>query len=330
MTSFQQPLLFERLYLPKVWGGRALGPLLGMELPPRQNIGETWELYDRPEGSSRLRGELLTLADLMRRDALALLGEKFAGRIPPRFPMLLKFLDAREVLSVQVHPNETLARGAGAGDGGSGDGGKDEAWVVIHVDPSGRIRRGVKPGTTAAQFAAVAGSKGVEELLYEVRRKPGESVAIPAGTVHAIGPGVVVFEVQQNSDITYRLYDWGRPRPVHTSEALAAVRWDLPDPACEAQMPLRDGGTRIIDMPEFAVRRYQVAVGERIALRMNDAFSTLTLLAGTCEAAWTQAGEAKSRSLAMGDTALLPAALRTLQLTATTPCTALVCDPKIH
>lgn len=320
MSTFQRPFLFERLCLPKVWGGRALEGLLGIPLPPGEAVGETWELYDRPEGSSKVRGEDRTLADLLRENPLALLGERYAGRVPSRFPLLLKFLDARDVLSVQVHPDDALAQG-------TGDGGKNEAWVVLQVEPDGRIRRGIKPGTTQEQFAAAASTSAVEDLLVELRPRPGDVVAIPAGTVHAIGPGVAVFEVQQNSDLTYRLYDWGRPREVHLAAALRAVRLSPPAAVSEAVEPLADGGERILRMPDFAVRRYRLAPGAGLGLSLDGRFSTLTVLDGGGELRWQQDGRPAQRAVARGDSALLPAALQRIHLTAMSPTTVLVCDP---
>jgi mannose-6-phosphate isomerase len=321
VTSFRQPFLFERLCLPKVWGGRALAHVLGIDLPPGQAIGETWELYDRPGTSSRLRGESRTLADLLRADPVAVLGAPIAARTGGRLPILLKFLDARDVLSVQVHPDDELARAAG-------DNGKNEAWVVLHAEPDGRIRRGVRPGVTPDQFAAAASSAAIESLLLELRPKPGDAIAIPAGTVHAIGPGVVVFEVQQNSDVTYRLYDWGRPREVHLAEAMAAVRLAPPAAEAEAVVGLPDGGERIVAMRDFAVRRYRLAAGQELHLELPDRFATVTVLAGGGELRWQAENGPTSRTIARGDTALLPAALEHIHLGAAAPTTVLVCDPR--
>jgi mannose-6-phosphate isomerase len=212
-----EPFLLERIALPKVWGGRMLAKALGIALPPDVDVGETWELYDRPEGSSRLRGRTTTIADLMAKASEPLLGEGVPAAHGRRFPLMLKFLDARDALSVQVHPDDALA----AADD---DSGKNEACVVLHAGPGARFIRGLRPGVDRARFLAAVGTPQLEELLWSFRPEVGDTIHIPPGTIHAIGPGLVVFEVQQNSDLTYRIHDWGRGRAVHVQKAAAARR----------------------------------------------------------------------------------------------------------
>ena len=203
--SSLKPFLLARKLLPKVWGGRALERVPGIALPTEEAIGETWELFDRPDGSSPLRGAGRSLADVLREHPQDLLGRGVARGHAGRFPLLLKFIDAHDALSVQVHPDDAQAES-------EGDSGKDEAWLVLHAGPQARIVRGLRPGVDEAEFRKLAHTPAVESMLWSFVPQPGDVIHIPPGTVHAIGPDVVVFEVQQNSDVTYRLYDWGRPR----------------------------------------------------------------------------------------------------------------------
>ncbi len=326
--SFHQPFLFERRVLPKVWGGRALQRVVGIDLPPGHDVGETWELYDRPEGSSRLRGETRTLADLLRADAGALLGRGAPGVAEARFPLLLKFIDAREALSVQVHPDDVQARAAA-------DGGKSEAWVVLHAGAGARVSRGLRPGVRPEEFRAVAHTPAVERMLWSFTPQVGDCIDVPAGTVHAIGPEVVVFEVQQNSDVTYRLYDWGRPREVHVEQALAVTRFDdatpggVPRPVCVPRA-LADGGHLLLATPHFRVRRYAVSAGARRVLRTEGRFATLTMIGGSGVLDWQEAGVARRMPIAHGDTALLPAALAEATFEGAVDSEMLVCDPGVQ
>ena len=299
-----KPMLFDRKLLPKVWGGRALEQVMGMPLPAGEAIGETWELFDRPDGSSRIRGAGGTLADVMRTNAEELLGRGVAVGHGGRFPLLLKFIDARDALSVQVHPDDEQARA-------ESDSGKDEAWLVLHAGPDARMIRGFRPGVQREQFSAVAHTQAVESLLWSFRPEVGDCVHVPPGTVHAIGPDVVVFEVQQNSDVTYRLYDWGRPREVHVQKALAVTAID--DQHSAAARPitvprtLDDGGVELIASRHFRLRRYQLQ--RPFTLLLNGTFATVTVLAGRGMLGWRSGGNDAPLPLAPGDTVLVPACM---------------------
>lgn len=313
------PFLLERRLLPKVWGGRALADVLGMRLPAAEAIGEAWELYDRPEGSSRVRGSELTLAALVRSDPDAIVGRGVPLGYGGSFPLLLKFLDAREGLSLQVHPDDRQARG-------DRDGGKNECCVVLHAAPDARIVRGLLPGIDRDAFLAKAHTADVERMVFAFRPEVGDVVHIPPGTVHGIGPGVVVFEVQQNSDLTYRLYDWGRGREVHLERALKVVQ-ALPTPDARPVVPPRalpDGGSLLIATEHFRVRRY--ALRRPFELATHARFATLTAIGGTARVAWTAPNPG---SLALGacDTALVPACVPAVRIEPDDHVDLLVCDP---
>ena len=219
------PLRFEPIYQYRLWGGRRLANVLSAPLPGDGPIGEAWLLSDRGDHPSvvadgPLKGR--TIAQLMAQSPEQLLG-KLAGRFR-RFPLLLKFLDARDTLSVQVHPSDRETKYIPAGETG-----KTEAWVVLETGPKSRIYAGLKPGTTRENLGEAIASGTVAEHLASFRPKSGDAVLIPAGTVHSLGD-VVVFEVQQNSDVTFRLYDWnhvdsktGKPRPLQVEQAMACI-----------------------------------------------------------------------------------------------------------
>jgi mannose-6-phosphate isomerase len=232
------PLRFEPIYQYRLWGGRRLASLLTAQLPGDGPIGETWVLSDREDHPSRvvngsLKGQ--TIGQVLEQFPEQVMG-KFAGRFR-RFPLLLKFLDAREMLSVQVHPSDPET-------------GKTEAWVVLEAGATSRIYAGLKPSTTEADLRQALSNGSVTDRLACFHPKPGDAVILPAGTVHSLGGGVVAFEVQQNSDVTFRLFDWnridsrtGQPRPLQVDQALASINFaeragGLVTPVVEATSPV--------------------------------------------------------------------------------------------
>ena len=220
------PLRFEPIYQYRLWGGRRLSRLLSAPLPDDVPIGEAWLLSDRDDHQSQvangpLKGQ--TIGELIEEFRGQLMG-KLAPRFR-RFPLLLKFLDARQMLSVQVHPSDAHPDLIPPGETG-----KTEAWVVIEAGFGSQIYAGLKPGTTGGDLRHSLSNGTIKSHLVGIVPKPGAAVFIPAGTVHTLGGGVVVFEVQQNSDVTFRLYDWdhvdaktGQPRPLQVDQALASI-----------------------------------------------------------------------------------------------------------
>jgi len=220
------PLRFEPIYQYRLWGGRRLADLLSAPLPGDGPIGEAWVLSDRDDHQSLvadgpLKGQ--TIGQLMKQFPEQLLGA--SAQHYQRFPLLLKFLDARDMLSVQVHPSDAHTDLLPEGETG-----KTEAWVVLESRPESRIYAGLKIGTTADDLRRSFTNGTVEDQLASFTPKPGDGVFLPAGTVHALGGNVVVFEVQENSDVTFRLYDWGhvdaktgKPRALQFDKALACI-----------------------------------------------------------------------------------------------------------
>jgi mannose-6-phosphate isomerase len=235
------PLRFEPIYQYRLWGGRHLAALLTAPLPSGP-VGEAWILSDRDDHPSQVADGPLkgrTIAQLLEQ-----FPGKLAGRFR-RFPLLLKFLDAHEMLSVQVHPSDTNKSLLPPGETG-----KTEAWVVVETSPESRIYAGLKPGTTPDDLrGALTNGTAVDRLMC-FTPKPGDGVFIPAGTVHALGGDVVAFEIQQNSDVTFSLYDWdhvdaktGQPRPLQIDQAIACIDFaqgaaGLVTPKVEATTPV--------------------------------------------------------------------------------------------
>jgi mannose-6-phosphate isomerase len=255
------PLRFDPIYQYRLWGGRRLSGLLSAPLPGDGPIGEAWVLSDRTDHQSMvsngpLKGQ--TLGQVMVQFPEQLMG-KLSSRFS-RFPLLLKFLDAREMLSVQVHPSDAHPELIPAGDTA-----KTEAWVVIEAEKRSRIYAGLKPGTTADCLKRSLIDGTIADHLVCIAPAPGDAVFIPAGTVHTLGDDVVVFEVQQNSDVTFRLYDWGhvdpetrQPRPLQVDQAFACTEFGASDgglvaPRVEATTPARR--ERLFDCNAFLLWR---------------------------------------------------------------------------
>jgi len=292
------PSILKRKIVPKVWGGRALETVLGIELPPGELVGETWELYDRPDGSSPVRGTDLTVHDLLQRNRVELLGVGVEPTREGRFPLALKFLDAAQVLSVQVHPDDEQAER-------DGDSGKPEAWVVLHAGAGARILRGFHRGVTRESFEAVAADQRVTELLESFVPTVGDCISLPPGTVHTLGPDVVVLEIQYNSGITYRLYDWGRDRELHVEQGIEAARFGLEPETVSESSPTADGGEWLVRNSSFSMRRY--TIGEPRAVATEGSFKVLTMLAGRAMVGWKSQGEHDPLQVGPAESVLIPA-----------------------
>ncbi|MHC4948153.1 MAG: type I phosphomannose isomerase catalytic subunit [Planctomycetota bacterium] len=311
MTPY--PLVFEPLLLPKVWGGRALGEY-GKQLPPGERIGESWELADLPPDaggtSSTVRNG--ALAGLTLRDLVAWHREAILGAATPTpdggFPLLIKYLDARENLSVQVHPDAAWAARHPEAHL------KSEAWVVVEADPGAVIYKGVRPGVTAEQFAADVEADRVVDDLVAVPVAPGDCHYLPSGICHALGAGVLVAEIQTPSDTTFRVYDWGRTdRDLHVAEAIACIDFDgtaadpagvrLGGPPCEV------GGVRTAQMVQtehFAIERVDAVARTQFEIVTNGMPMVWMVVSGRGR---LRAPSVPPVTLTPGLTVLLPAAL---------------------
>lgn len=307
-TQALYPLRFEPIYQYRPWGGRRLANLLRAPLPGDDPIGEAWLLSDRDDHESVVADGPLagqTLRQLLERWPQQLLGN-LAGRFR-RFPLLLKFLDARELLSVQVHPSDRQPSYLPAGESG-----KTEAWVVMESGPKSLIYAGLQPATTAEDLRRAAGNGTIADHLAHFRPTPGEGVFLQAGTVHSLGD-LVVFEVQQNSDVTFRLYDWGRvdgktgqPRALQIEQAMACI--DFTRGAVRPVVPIREESTPVL--------RERLFLCEHFGLwRLGGASPFMVGMAGTARVLVSIDGEGQLQydggeySVRKGDVLLIPAAV---------------------
>ncbi len=244
------PICFDPIFKTSVWGGRGLASFLGKFLPVDVPVGESWEMVDLPEDQSVVAGgeaRGTALHDLLDLWGKELLGS--AGLDGGRFPLLVKYIDAHQNLSVQVHPDQAAADRLGGRP-------KSEAWYIMDVAPGGAIYVGLQDGVTAEDMRRAIADNTVEDLVLRVEVQPGDLVPVPPGTVHAIGEGVLLAEVQQPSDTTYRVYDWGRvglsgnPRELHVDQALEAIHFGEAPPAIQT---LEDGKVATVDMGLFQI-----------------------------------------------------------------------------
>ncbi len=307
------PLVFEPIFKPKIWGGRRLQTLLGKKLPPERPIGESWEIADLEDDQSIVargpaRGR--TLRDLVTEWGKDLLGG--AGLFEGRFPLLIKYLDATQTLSVQVHPDEATARRLGGRVRV-----KNEAWYVIHADEGGFIYRGVREGVDAARLREAIEQGRVESVLRRIDVRKGHCYYLPSGTIHALGAGVVVAEVQTPSDVTYRVFDWnrvdpstGRPRELHLEQALSCISFDPgPIPGEERQhvASVWTAVTRLVHGESFTIERVRMVEGVEHPIPHAEMVVWM-ILEGKGVVRYD--GPDSPLRFTVGDTILLPAALK--------------------
>ena len=242
------PLKFEPIYKQRIWGGQRLREVFGKDLPPGQKIGESWELADLPEDKSVIsNGELAgrTLRSVVEQYPKEITGDE---DFSPPFPLLIKILDAQDILSVQVHPDPQTCRRTGRGEP------KTECWYIIAAAPDAVIYKGLKKGVTKEQFAAAIENGTVADTLAEVPVRAGECHFLPAGTAHAIGPGLLIAEIQTPSDTTYRVFDWnrlddtGKARELHIEQALQSIHFDV----SSDELPVTTVG-RLVDCEYFKI-----------------------------------------------------------------------------
>jgi mannose-6-phosphate isomerase len=247
------PLLMSPVFDPRPWGTLDLSPIYPNHRYA-EKIGESWLTGDHCQvANGPLKGK--SLADLSTQFKRELIGD--APKDPYRFPLLLKFLFPHEKLSVQVHPDDAAAHAAGEPCG------KTECWYVAHAKPGSQIALGLKPGTTRAQFEQSIHEKRAEELLNWINVFPGEMIYVAGGTVHTLGPGSIIVETQQQSDTTYRLYDYGRPRELHLKQGLAVMKEKTASGKVVRPAPSAIDGTKnrkspLIAAPNFDVDRFEL------------------------------------------------------------------------
>jgi mannose-6-phosphate isomerase len=261
------PLTFQPIFKERVWGGRNLERLYHKRLPPGVPIGESWEITDRPESASLVATGPLAGNDLrwlMEHHAKELLGS--ARSQHGRFPLLVKLLDAQEKLSLQVHPPADVAPRFGGEP-------KTEMWYIADARPGAELYAGLRRGVTRAEFERKIKEGSVADCFHRLPVKTGDVMFLPSGRVHAIGAGLVIFEIQQNSDTTFRVFDWnrpgldGRPRPLHVEQSLQCIDFNDFEPSLAGTEIRSDeaGGIELRTLatdPLFSVSAIKVLRGE--------------------------------------------------------------------
>ena len=297
------PFLMSPVFDPRPWGGTDLSPIYPNHRF-EDKIGESWLTGDAGTvAAGPLRGR--SLAELSLE-----LGRELVGSAPHeahRFPLLTKFLFPHEKLSIQVHPDDEAARRVGE------PWGKTECWYVAHARPGAQVALGLKPGVTREQFAKAIEAKHAEELLRWINIFPGEMIYVAGGTVHTMSAGSVLVETQQQSDTTYRLYDYGRPRELHLELGLAAIKEQPGSGKTIRPAPVQHGANRIASLvaaPFFTVEL--VELREALPLRTDDASgkTSAQVLVGLEGCAIVEAAGAEPVALAKGDAVVVPASLR--------------------
>jgi mannose-6-phosphate isomerase len=302
--SVLYPLRFQPILRRYLWGGRRL-ETLGKKLGPGEDYAESWEIADHgAEQSVVAAGPLAgkTLHALLREFPAPLL-----GRHAPcvRFPLLFKFLDARDRLSFQVHPDDARAARLDPPDSG-----KTEAWVVLDAQPHGYLYAGLRRGISRDTLKRELARRTVELCCQRIEPRPGDCYFIPAGVVHAIGPGLLLAEIQQSSDVTYRLFDYdrlgadGRPRPLHVAEALDAIAYDYGPVQPQVPEPTGAPGVeRLVSCEKFVLDRWTIS--HTCPSPADSRCHILVVLEGTVEVS----GDAASEPLGRGGVVLLAAEL---------------------
>lgn len=298
------PLRFRPILRRYLWGGRRLESVFGKPLPPGDDYAESWEIVDHGEDQSVVLAG--PLSGMTLREIVTQLGDALLGVDAPQsqFPLLLKFLDAQQNLSVQVHPNDQQAARLDPPDRG-----KTEAWIVMHAEPTSRIYAGLKAGVDRAQLEHAVAAGTAEDCLHYVEPAVGDCLFIPAGTVHAIGAGLVIAEIQQSSDTTYRLYDWnrvgldGQPRQLHVRESLDVIDFAAgPVDVCVGEPTDVEHAQRLIACDKFVVDRWSLDSPQLVG--GDNRCHLVAPLSGQV----ALQRDAVAEPLVPGQTALLPAA----------------------
>ncbi len=324
-----QPITFIPLFMDRVWGGRRLETLYGKSLPPGVPIGESWEVVDREDAQSVVKNgpfagktlhdlwvnhheEIFGTAVVRAGEAVVQAGQAVSS---PRFPLLFKLLDAEDKLSVQVHPPAAIAPELKGEP-------KTEMWFIAEAVPGAELFVGLNRGVTRKEFERKLESGTVAECFHRIRVRPDDAILLPSGRVHAIGAGMVIFEIQQNSDTTYRVFDWnragldGKPRELHLAQSLASIDFNDFEPSLIQSEFAVAGPAKVRPLvrdPLFTVEAHQLDAGANVPLRPNKLQIILVL-----------AGEAQLRDatgsvpLSMGQSGLIPASLRQASLQAET------------
>ena len=312
METLFVPLRFRPVYQTYLWGGENLKTRLGRSDAPEGIVAESWEISDRDDGMGVVAegpwaGK--SFREVMEAHGASILGERCTAE---RFPLLIKVLDAAKTLSVQVHPNDETAKEFG-GEA------KTEMWYVLEAEPEAVVYCGLKEGVTPEAFRAAIEANTLEGLMKTIPVKPGDAIFVPGGRVHAIGAGCLLLEVQQNSNTTYRIYDWarvdadGKGRELHIDKALEVTLWEDPDSAltpAEALEPFCGlEREKIMESPYFRLELLQVP-GDASLTFDGKSFQVLFAV----KQGVTVTGNGETVDVPMGSSVLIPAALTEVEI----------------
>jgi mannose-6-phosphate isomerase len=303
------PFSMQPTFDPRPWGTLDLSPIYPNH-KFGEKIGEAWLTGDACQvANGPLKGK--SLSELSSQYGRALVGDAAAD--PNRFPLLLKFLFPHEKLSVQVHPDDAAARRAGQ------PWGKTECWYVAHARPGAQIGLGLKPDVTREQFEQAIHDKRAEELLNWINVYPGEMIYVAGGTVHTLGPGSVIVETQQQSDTTYRLYDYGRPRELHLQQGLAAIKEKVQSGKVVRPAPSSLNGSAnrqapLISSPYFVVEMFELKQPHKFRAEDDIGKKSVQILVAVEGCGIVEASGTNPVTLARGDAVVVPASVGEFQV----------------
>lgn len=308
------PLKFTPIFQDRVWGGQKISTHLGLDFSPNLKCAEAWMLSgvggsQTVVSNGYLAGnELNELVEIYMDD---LVGGKVFEKHGDQFPLLIKFIDARQWLSVQVHPDDELARKRNMPQG------KTEMWYILDADPGAQIISGFNKKVNQEVYLDHLESKKLQEILNFVEVEKGDVVFMPAGRVHSLGPGILLAEIQQTSDATYRIYDWdrlddlGKPRELHVREALEAISYELPDEVKRNVKSLPNGSANLVDCPYFSTNLVELAQPLRKNYEELDSFVIYICLEGGMKLKY---GDQESVGMVKGEVVLIPAMLEVVEV----------------
>lgn len=312
MGNALYPLKFKPQYKDKVWGGRRLKNLFGKNFDPLPNCGESWELSSVPGNVSVVENGFLAgneLHELIEVYMTELVGESVYEKHGNAFPLLIKLLDTNADLSIQVHPGDDVARLRHQSAG------KTEMWYVIGAEPGSEIIAGFNKDVSREEYLHHLENKSLKSILNVYNTGVGDVFFIPAGQVHAIGAGVTLCEIQQSSDITYRLYDWdrpgsdGKPRKLHIEEALDVIDFKAKDNQVLYE-PQPNDAVKLVSSPYFTTNLLEFTMARELDYFFVDSFVVYACIDGACRIEYPGGEEL----LKKGETVLLPAAIKNLVL----------------
>lgn len=312
------PLKFKPIFKDKIWGGSRIREKLGLDFAPLPNCGEAWLLSGVHDGESIITEGYLagnTLNEVLEIYMDELVGQKVYDRFGSEFPILVKIIDAHDWLSIQVHPDDALAARRGTGYG------KTEMWYILDAEPGAELISGFNQAMTREEYLSALNQGTLKEKMNYEKVAEGDVFFIPAGRVHALGPGILLAEIQQTSDTTYRIYDWnrvdasGQPRELHTELAVEAIDFSMPEHFRNGYTLEQNNPVPLVECPFFTTKL--LAVDEFIELDYSDldSFVILICLEGTV----ILRQEEQDYSLSAGEAMLLPATAEMIELVVEVP-----------